>query len=113
MAQSPKPARDTNATPGKREAQKGGESPRPPGAAGKPGRANPLSREELAMWRHQRRDLLRSLGPEEKKAHNQAWRREINGLSPEALAELKRALRAEWEALPLARRQKLQAKFSD
>jgi hypothetical protein len=72
-----------------------------------------LTAQEQAMWRVRHRDEMKPLGPEAKKEFLKKLRLDLEKMGPEELAKTKSALRAEWDALPAGRKEKIVQRLAE
>ena len=72
-----------------------------------------LTPEQEAMWRSRYRDQSKSLGPDEKKAFNKGQRQKLKQMTAADLAKTRTALQAEWDALPVSRKEKIRQKVAE
>ncbi|MGI9168934.1 MAG: hypothetical protein ACR2FH_01990 [Caulobacteraceae bacterium] len=71
-----------------------------------------LTPEQDAMWKSRHRDESKALGPDQKKEFNKGLRQKLKKMSDSDLANTRTALQAEWDALPISRREKLREKIT-
>jgi hypothetical protein len=72
-----------------------------------------LSREQLAVWKHDQRETMRGKSKEEKKASREKRKSQLEAMSESDRAKLTKDLQAKWDALPASEKQARLAKMKE